>query len=81
MNNSAADPEEVARFQKAFRHCRTCDHIQIAHAAKAKGREGRCLDSKLTNKEVHESCTCTQFIPKDNLEYLEWVAANKEKKA
>ena len=78
MGNSSADPEEVARFEKAFKHCRTCDHIKIAHCGTAKGKVDRCLDSKLTNKEVHESCTCLQFVPKDNLEYLEWVATNKE---
>jgi hypothetical protein len=74
------DEEEVRRFEKAFGKCRTCDHIMMAHTF-AVHKKGRCMDVMLTNKEEHKRCPCDTFIPKDNLEFLEWKAAQKEKKS
>ena len=78
MDNELFDKEEMERLEKAITRCRTCDHVMIAHTYLGKPK-GRCLDARLTNKEKHERCTCQQFKPKDNLEYLEWVAKQKEK--
>jgi hypothetical protein len=68
------DPEENERFRKGLSKCRTCDHVMIAH-----NNSNSCMDARLTNKEVYSRCICTQFIPKDNLEFLEWAAENKKK--
>ena len=78
-DGGASNVEEVARFEKAFSKCRTCNHIRIAHSSLSSNK-GKCLDSILTNKEEHKSCACTIYIPLENLEYLEWVEENKEKR-
>jgi len=72
--------DEVKLFEKALSKCRTCDHVRMAHSYLA-SKKGRCLDAKLTNKDVYDPCNCTMFIPKDNLEFLEWAAQKKEKKS
>jgi len=77
MDNDS-DREEVERMQKAMRPCRTCGHIRMAHSKT--GRRTLCLDATLTNKEKYNPCTCKVFIPKDNLEFLEWAAKNRDKK-
>lgn len=72
------DEEEVKQFEKAFSLCRTCDHIMMAHIF-FKGTRGRCIDSKVVRRDEHERCTCLSYIPKDNLEFLEWANEKKEK--
>lgn len=72
------DTAEVQRLEKAFSKCRTCDHIMMNHSFLGK-KKGLCLDVRLTNKEQLERCPCIIFIPKDNLEFLEWAAENKAK--
>lgn len=81
MGNNA-DKEEFERFEKAFSLCRTCDHALIAHAfTKPKGH--RCVEAEVKVTGEYHVCNCKLFIPKDNLEFLEWAAENKrtEKKS
>ena len=73
-----ADQEEVERFKKAISTCRTCGHVKMAHSVT--GKKVICLDATLTNKEKYKPCECKVFIPKDNLEFLEWAAKNRVKK-
>lgn len=70
--------EDVKRFDRAFSLCRTCNHIMMAHSF-VTDKRGKCLDAGITNKEVYETCKCKIFIPKDNLEFLEWAAQKKER--
>lgn len=70
------DAEEVKRFEKALSKCRTCEHMNMAHAFL--GKKNLCLEVILTNKEEYKKCICVLFIPIDNLEYLEWAEARKE---
>jgi hypothetical protein len=77
-NPDEFDEEQLKRFERAMSPCRTCRHIRMAHSSLSINK-GKCLDSRLTNKEVHEPCACRLFIPAENLEYLEWVAENKGK--
>lgn len=72
------DEEEIKQFEKAFSLCRTCDHIMMAHIF-FKSKRGGCIDTKLGAKDNHERCICTSYIPKDNLEFLEWANEKKEK--
>jgi len=66
-------------FLKALGPCRTCGHHKIAHTLKYKNRKTElCLDARLDSKAVYRRCPCKQFVPKDNLEFLEWAAQNKE---
>ena len=75
-NNS--DSEEVRRFERAFSKCRKCEHMMIAHSF-VKPNNGKCVDVLLSVTGEHRICGCKRFIPKDNLEFLEWVAENKLK--
>lgn len=75
-----SDEEDVQQFEKVFSKCRTCDHIRMAHTFLT-SKKGRCMDIVLSNKEEHKRCSCDTFIPKDNLEFLEWAAQQKEKKS
>ena len=68
---------EMARFVKGLGKCRTCGHVMIAHPVKLK--KNICLETTLNNKDGYKRCDCRLFIPKDNLEFLEWAAARKEK--
>lgn len=77
-NEAFNNVEEMKRFAKALGKCRTCGHVRMAHPIKLK--QNICLDATLTNKSGYKQCPCKLFVPKDNLEFLEWAAENKEKK-
>jgi hypothetical protein len=70
--------DEIKGFAKALNKCRTCNHQMLAHF---KNPKISCLDAKLTNQGIYARCNCKLFIPIDNLEFLEWVTQQKEKKA
>jgi hypothetical protein len=38
-----------------------------------------CVDAFVNELGDYKKCPCNQFIPKDNLEFLEWAAKNKDK--
>ncbi|MGH7974891.1 MAG: hypothetical protein ACREBR_05150 [bacterium] len=81
MANNDIDHEVVEQFAKAMGKCRTCDHTHLAHGPTfVNKKKGRCMDVTPTNKDYHVRCKCRLFIPKDNLEYLEWVEQCKEAK-
>jgi hypothetical protein len=71
------DEEEIKRFERAFSLCRTCNHIMMAHTF-LKNKRGNCIETKLAEKDKYGRCICESFIPKDNLEFLEWIEKNKE---
>lgn len=73
------DETTIKELEKSFSQCRTCNHIRMAHTF-VKRKRTTCLEATLTGKDQYERCTCVLFIPKDNLEFLEWAAENKEKK-
>jgi len=73
------DDSDTKRFQKAISQCRTCNHVMMAHSFRC-NKKGICMDAVLRSNEQYTSCSCVSFIPKDNLEFLEWAAQNKEKK-
>ena len=72
------DHDILERFQKALSHCRTCDHVRMAH--KFLGNKGFCMEAKLQNTGTYISCKCKMYIPSDNLEFLEYVAQCKKVK-
>jgi len=79
MDNETFEKDEIERLTKALGICRTCGHVKLSHMLARALKKGFCLDVRLANKEQHIRCDCTVFIPKDNLEFLEWAARNKEK--
>jgi hypothetical protein len=60
--------------------CRKCSHVMLAHSF-LKARKGRCIDVRVKATGEYRQCRCRLFIPKDNLEFLEWAAKNKDKRA
>lgn len=75
-NNS--DREEVDRLLNALTPCRKCEHLKIAHSFMLPNK-GKCVDATVKSDGEHKICNCKMFVPKDNLEFLEWVAENKQK--
>jgi ribosomal protein L32 len=76
--NAFADDEEFDRFEKALAKCRNCGHIRMSHILKIK-KFLKCVDAKLDAAGTYTACSCKNYEPKDNLEYLEFKYNNKEK--
>lgn len=59
------------RDPRNFEKCRTCDHYSLSHT------DERYLKSycHMVYDEVqkHNPCRCSEFLPKDNLEFLEYL--------
>ena len=53
-----------------IKRCRNCNH---AHLAEQTG----CIDQEGWNT-IYVVCPCKEYLPKDNLEYLEYLAKKKE---
>jgi len=77
MDNNP-DKEVVERLTQALSQCRTCTHVMMTHSF-TKHHGGRCIDAIVKVTGEHKICNCKLFIPKDNLEFLEWMAKNKSK--
>ena len=58
-----------------IKRCRSCNHAHI------EGNTG-CIDYSLDfqNSVVFVPCSCKEYLPKDNLEYLEYLDKKKENK-
>lgn len=54
-----------------IKRCRNCNH---AHLAEQTG----CIDQEGWNT-VFVICNCKEYLPKDNLEYLEYLSKKKDK--
>lgn len=54
-----------------LKKCRTCSHAHLA------GQEV-CIDNFYSGSIYPVTCGCKEYIPKDNLEYMEWKY-NKKK--
>lgn len=69
MNKASRKPNDPREY------CRNCDHCDAYHNRAyyyACGREPR------TGEWLGEVCECQEFVPEDNLEYLEYVLNKKE---
>jgi len=54
-----------------IKRCRTCNH---AHLEEQTG----CIDQYGWNTVFVDHCPCKEYLPKDNLEYLEYLAKKEE---
>jgi len=54
-----------------IKRCRNCNH---AHLAEQPG----CIDQDGWNTVFVAHCPCKEYLPKDNLEYLEYLDKKKE---
>ena len=60
--------DKIIEFSK---HCRKCKHIRLSHM------EGsRCISANGTTEQLIP-CTCTEWLPEDNLDYIEWLARKR----
>lgn len=72
---------EEERLINAIKRCRFCDHVQMAHKYLPKYSETVCcLDTSLSSKGEYQACSCKEFAPKDNLEFLQWKHDKKKEK-
>ena len=55
-----------------IKRCRNCNH---AHLAEQTG----CIDQEGWNT-IFVTCPCKEYVPSDNLEYLEYLDKKKEQK-
>lgn len=51
--------------------CRACKHGHMEGAG--------CMDVMQNNAVIFVGCTCKEYVPADNLEYLEWKHIKKLK--
>ena len=72
-----ADPQVTERFMEALRRgdekCRECKHARYIHGMAHNG--GPCSDRFLSS--VKSVCKCIEFVPSDNLEYVEYLAKKR----
>lgn len=78
MDNKAPDSEIVERLTKTLSVCRTCGHVLMSHLFIDQKKIKHCVDAYVNETGDYKVCDCKLFIPKDNLEFLEWAAKNKE---
>ena len=56
-------------FKVDIKRCRNCSHAHM------EGQQG-CIDA-IGGMVYFTTCTCQEYIPTDNLEYLEWLDKKK----
>ena len=80
-DKKSADDEEGARFEKAMAPCRNCNHPKMTHSFLGMfKRVGKCIDTRLNVTGQYMTCSCLNFEPKDNLEFLEYRYEKKKGK-
>lgn len=65
----------VEHIKKLEQKCKKCTHQRFTHLT------GVCLDVVLIKKldeKSYKGCKCKEFIPSDNLEYVEYLAKKRK---
>lgn len=75
---SNKEGDELKLWRIAFSNCRTCKHSRFLHEGLSS--KHFCLDSIITQNHEVQWCKCKEFIPADNLDYLEWKYTQKKGK-
>jgi hypothetical protein len=64
--------------------CRTCGHVQQRHWASPSllPEYQNCCHAWRDgpNEDTNTLCTCKEYIPKDNLEFVEWTYEKQHEK-
>jgi hypothetical protein len=63
-------PPRTIKNPKSFEKCRTCTHSYISHS------DLEHIPS-LCQNVINGSCRCLEFLPQDNLEFLEVLSIKK----
>jgi len=70
-------------MQADNRFCRNCSHHRDGHITRfhmhllSQRLVGQACYGNETREGARGNCDCPEYIPKDNLEYLEWCVENK----
>jgi hypothetical protein len=64
-------PLRKIRNPKSFDKCRTCKHSYVSHT-------DIIHNPSVCQYVVNGSCRCKEFLPKDNLEFLEYKYAKRK---
>ena len=65
------DKRIIDRIIEFSKHCRDCKHIRLSHV------EGSHCIAANGNQEQFGLCQCKEFVPEDNLDYIEWLAKKR----
>jgi len=70
---SDSEGAEVLRqwIKEVEEKCRECNHMKMSHSYLGK----KC--NELLRTESPFLCNCQEFVPSDNLDYVEWLAKKK----
>jgi hypothetical protein len=60
----------MENIRKASEHCRKCKHERFVHL------DGKKCSLQLLRKDW-ASCTCKEFVPPGNLDFVEYLAKKK----
>ena len=68
------DKKFVEALLRMSKPCRNCGHQRYSHALDAK-----CIDAATSHRldEDIYMCSCYEFIPLDNLDYIEYQAEKR----
>lgn len=64
-------PLRKIRNPRSFDKCRSCKHSYISHT-------GIAYKPSTCQYMVNGNCKCPEFLPEDNLEFLEYKVSRKE---
>ena len=59
----------LEKIRKHEQVCFNCGHMQMAHL-----RTCIDVDRKRSTADIWIACGCKEFMPSDNLDYVEWLA-------
>jgi hypothetical protein len=62
----------IENLQKSNKQCRNCKHRKIWHP------KNKCIDLTIINKYEFKCCKCKEFIPGDNLDYIEYLVKKRK---
>lgn len=59
-------------IDRGNKECRTCKHARYLHKELK-----RCLLTYAVTPKKYKLCDCEEFVPLDNLDYVEWLAKKR----
>ena len=72
MSDYERSQKIIDRIIKFSKHCGRCKHMHLSHI-----EGGHCIAANGTNGEQLVMCKCKEYIPEDNLDFIEWLAQKK----
>ena len=70
MDKEKQTNEIIKRIKDFSKSCRKCKHIRLSHL------RGKCIATCGTTEKM-DICKCKEFVPEDNLDYVEYLAEKR----